>query len=54
VIGGLVPVALASYSSLGLALGNMSVIGAALVFLFVRNSTADRSLKTSTAKEYVS
>jgi predicted MFS family arabinose efflux permease len=39
IVGGLVLVAFASYSYLGLALGVMSVIGAAIVFFFVQNPT---------------
>lgn len=40
VVGGLVLVAFASYSPLGLALGAMSIIGAGIVFFFVHNPTA--------------
>jgi hypothetical protein len=38
VVGGLMLATFSSYSSLGLALGLMSIIGAAIVLFFVRNS----------------
>jgi hypothetical protein len=40
IIGGLILVAFASYSFLGIALGTMSIVGALLVFFFVHNPQA--------------